>query len=400
MTKRPMKPAASETRASTQGASQASASEKVHHEGPRSRPGAKPRAKPTAAHVGKGWRRPIAALGFVALTLASSVALLGYRAVGQRPGAVTVQLRGDASDVETMQHAGIVDAAWFSAWARLTGFRARAGSHLLPGNLTAWQLTAAVRGDGPLVRVTFPEGFHRFDMGRRLEGLGIVTKASYLAASSDPLLLAELGISGDSAEGYLFPATYEFPMDADPRAVVRRQKQEFDKRFAGLVERHNTGRADLEASLRWGPHQIVTLASMVEKEAAVEEDRPLIASVFLNRLREPTFTPRLLQCDPTAGYGCVRAQEGGGPAPSGCAHFRGKITREVNVDPSNAYSTYSHEGLPPGPIANPGASSLRAVLDPKVTRFLYFYARPGSPKHTFSETYEAHQQAIRGQAQP
>jgi UPF0755 protein len=129
---------------------------------------------------------------------------------------------------------------------------------------------------------------------------------------------------------------------------------------------------------------------MVEKEAVADDERPLIASVFLNRLRDPAFKPRRLECDPTASYGCLAMPE----KAASCAGFAGKATASIEHDPDNPYSTYTHEGLPPGPIANPGAKSLDATMSPASTHFFYFVAR-GDGRSTFSETYEAHASAVK-----
>jgi UPF0755 protein len=139
-----------------------------------------------------------------------------------------------------------------------------------------------------------------------------------------------------------------------------------------------------------GVREVVTLASMVEKEAAVDDERPIIASVFLNRLRDPAFHPKRLECDPTASYGCLVAPE----KAASCAGFTGKATAAIEHDPDNLYSTYTHEGLPPGPIANPGARALEAVMAPAITHYFYFVAK-GDGHSTFSETYEAHAGAVR-----
>jgi UPF0755 protein len=136
--------------------------------------------------------------------------------------------------------------------------------------------------------------------------------------------------------------------------------------------------------------QLVTLASMVEKEAVADDERPLIASVFLNRLRDPAFKPRRLECDPTASYGCLVAPE----KAASCAGFTGKATAAIEHDPDNPYSTYTHEGLPPGPITNPGAKSLEAAMAPASTHYLFFVAR-GDGRSTFSETREAHERAVK-----
>lgn len=279
----------------------------------------------------------------------------------------------------------------FALYLRLTSLEPAAGAHLLSDDLSPGELARRLgRRSAERIKVTFPEGFNRFDMAKRLAGLKIVGRDAFLAASRDPALLHELGIPGDSAEGFLFPATYELPGDADPRDVVRRLKAEFDRRFGQLEQTHRLARGALEANDGLRTREIVTLASLVEKEAAVDEERPLVAAVFLNRLREPSFRPKLLQSDPSSGYGCLVA-EGAVPA---CAGFTGKITPAINADPANPYSTYVREGLPPGPIANPGAKSLAAVLEPARTRALYFVAR-GQGRHVFSETLEEHNAAVR-----
>jgi UPF0755 protein len=144
---------------------------------------------------------------------------------------------------------------------------------------------------------------------------------------------------------------------------------------------------DLADSLKWGKREIVILASMIEKEAAVDDERAVFASVFLNRLRDPSFLPKKLQSDPTAGYGCLV----GTSLP--CVGYTGKITHEINVDDANAYSTYVHEGLPPGPIGNPGARAIEAVMSPALTHYFFFVAKGGG-RHTFSETLGGHNAAV------
>jgi len=246
------------------------------------------------------------------------------------------------------------------------------------------------------VKVTIPEGWTVFDIARRLQTLRVCTLRAWLDAVRNPELLAELHIPGETAEGFLFPATYDLAPDSNAADVVRRMKGEFDKRYDMLVKRHDAGILDLETSLAWTAKDIITLASMVEKEAAVDDERATIASVFLNRLRDPAFSAtsgKYLQCDPTAGYGCLIAPE---KAPS-CLSYTGKITHDIVADAANPYNTYKHEGLPPGPISNPGARSIEAVLAPATTHYFYFVAR-GEGRHTFSETYASHGAAVRAGA--
>ncbi|MGH7296732.1 MAG: endolytic transglycosylase MltG, partial [Polyangiaceae bacterium] len=282
----------------------------------------------------------------------------------------------------------------FVLWVRATGGAGAIvpGSHLLTDDASPRELLARLerRPGGGSVRVTFPEGWTRFDMARRLQDRHVVGLRDFLDATTDPALLHELGVSGDSAEGFLFPATYELSLDSDARDVVRRMKREFDHRWDTLSHSRSSSLNDVMTSAGLDVRGVVTLASMVEKEAAVDDERPLIASVFLNRLRDPAFHPRRLECDPTASYGCLVAPE----KAASCAGFTGKATAAIEHDPDNPYSTYTHEGLPPGPIANPGARALEAVMAPASTRFFYFVAR-GDGHSTFSETYEAHAGAVR-----
>jgi UPF0755 protein len=281
----------------------------------------------------------------------------------------------------------------FSAWLTASGGTKDIpkGAHMLTDDASPRELVARMerKGFGDHAKVTFPEGWTRFDMAKRLQDKHVCSLRGFLEATLDAALLKEILVDGESAEGYLFPATYDLSLDSDPADVVRRMKTEFDRRYITLDQRYQAGSLDLSMSLKFGKKEIVTLASMVEKEAAVDDERPIIASVFLNRLRDPDFKPRFLQCDPTAGYGCLVL-----PDVAACAGYAGKITPAINNDVANTYSTYKREGLPPGPIANPGAKSLEAVLAPQNTRYFYFVAK-GEGRHAFSETYEKHTAAVK-----
>jgi UPF0755 protein len=296
--------------------------------------------------------------------------------------------------------AGVVGSPrLFALWVRATGGAGDVveGTHLLTDDATPRELMARLErhSGGGSVRVTFPEGWTRFDMARRLQDKHVVSLREFLAATTDPALLRDLGLTGDTAEGFLFPATYDFSLDSDPRDVVRRMKHEFDRRWDIASRAHSATLNDVMTSASLGVRDVVTLASMVEKEAAIDDERPIIASVFLNRLRDPAFHPRRLECDPTASYGCLVAPE----KAASCAGFTGKATAAIEHDPDNPYSTYTHEGLPPGPIANPGARALEAVMAPALTRYFYFVAK-GDGHSTFSETYEAHSGAVRDAGHP
>ncbi len=281
----------------------------------------------------------------------------------------------------------------FAFWVWATGGAGHVvpGPHLLTDDASPRELLARLerRGGGETVRVTFPEGWTRFDIARRLDEKHVTPLRDFLDATTDRDLLRELGVDTDSAEGFLFPATYDLAFDSDPHDIVRRMKREFDRRWDLLSRARGASLSDVMSSAKLDEAGVVTLASLVEKEAAVDDERPIIASVFLNRLREPSFRPKHLECDPTASYGCLALPE----KAASCATFSGKATAAIEHDPDNPYSTYTHEGLPPGPIANPGSKSLDAAMAPSVTPYFYFVARGGG-RHAFSETYEAHLAAV------
>lgn len=246
----------------------------------------------------------------------------------------------------------------------------------------------------PRLRVNLPEGYTYLKVAERLEKNEICAARVLQAKARDPVFLAELGIAGESAEGYLFPATYELFVDSDAAAVIRQMVQETKKRLVRLDAAAGGPLSKLQEARDWSERDVLTMASMVEREASAPDELLLVASVFFNRLDDPSFRPpKTLQSDPTAAYGCLIAP---GEAPS-CAGFRGRVTPAILRDPKNRYNTYRHPGLPPGPIANPGEAAIRAVLGPARTEYLYFVA-DGRGRHRFSRTYAEHQQAIATEA--
>ncbi len=363
-----------------------------------------PRRRPPNARGGRIWAIGSMALALsIALTaMALSVWIFALYPGSRGPGegrAVEIVVPRDptpSSLAAALAAAGVVSSPrLFALWLRVSGGTrgVAPGKHLLTDDASPRELMARLerRASATTARVTLPEGWNRFDMARRLEDKHVVPLRDFLDATSDPELLGELGIDGDTAEGFLFPATYDLPLDSDAHDVVRRLKREFDRRWDLLSRARGSSLNDVMTSARMSVRDVVTLGSMVEKEAVADDERPIIASVFLNRLRDPAFKPKHLECDPTAVYGCIVAPE---KAPS-CTNFAGKATAAIEHDPGNAYSTYTHEGLPPGPIANPGARSLEAAMAPATTHYFFFVAR-GEGRHAFSETYEAHLGAVRG----
>ncbi|MET0340562.1 MAG: endolytic transglycosylase MltG [Polyangiales bacterium] len=257
-------------------------------------------------------------------------------------------------------------------------------------------LPRVARGYGDTsVDVVVPEGFTSFDVATRLARFTVADREALLATMRDPALLSSLGIPAPSAEGYLFPALYRMQLDSAPEKVLTKMVSTFRTRTAPLFLPYT--RAELATPVAvLDAHQLVTLASIVEREARVPEERPIIAGVFANRLFEPGFAPRRLQADPTVAYGCLVAAAS---VPS-CAAYDGKrVTPAMVRDPENPYSTYKHEGLPPGPISNPGLSALSAAVAPERHDFFYFVAKGGG-RHAFSHSLADHNRNIRGGAAP
>lgn len=345
-------------------------------------------------------RRVFSFVGFVAaLVLAAGAGWLfvvvpAERGAGEghaRLLTIDEPLAGDALAARLEREGLLRHPEAVKLWLDLAGGTTVApGVHVLRDDLTPREMVRRLRREkAARVRVTFPEGFGINEMADRLEAVGICAASEFKAFALDESRARALGVEGPSLEGYLYPATYDLPGNSSAEAVARALVQRFEQHWAALVQKHGGAQERISRELGFGKHGIVTLASIVEKEAAVDDERPIIASVFTNRLRDPSFKPKLLQSDPTAVYGCKRAPE---KIPS-CAGFAGKATHAIVVDPANPWSTYRREGLPPTPIANPGERALEAALEPASTPYLYFVAK-GDRRHAFSTSYAEHQEHV------
>lgn len=266
-----------------------------------------------------------------------------------------------------------------------------AGPHQFRGDMTPAEILEelARKQKAKEIKVTIPEGKHILEVAQILADAGIGTAEEVEEVLRDTEFLKGLGIPGPTAEGYLFPDTYKFRAKATPREAVKRLVKRHREVFADLRRRYRPEARALEQQLGWGDHQIVTLASIVEKETAAKQERPLIAGVFLNRLRFASFSPKLLQTDPTIVYGCVVPKE----KSAACKKFKDRIRTAQLRDKENPYSTYAHEGLPPGPISNPGRQALEAVFAPTKSRYLYFVAR-NDGTHEFSKSVAEHEKWV------
>jgi UPF0755 protein len=281
----------------------------------------------------------------------------------------------------------------FRTYMRLLGAdeALRGGWVALNRGLSVRELVPRIaRGFGTSkVSVLIPEGFTIFDTATRLERFGVAPRDQLLKAMTDLDLLAKLHIPGDSIEGFLFPAVYDLMQDTDPYEVLHRMIVTFRQRTGALFDEY--AQEHDGAPFAFTRYELVTLASIVEREARLAEERPIIAGVFLNRLIAPDFKPHRLQADPTVAYGCLVARD---RVPS-CADFDGKrITPAMVRDAANPYSTYRNDGLPPGPICNPGADALRAAVHPAAHDYFYFVTKGGG-RHAFSHSLEDHNARVR-----
>jgi UPF0755 protein len=220
--------------------------------------------------------------------------------------------------------------------------------------------------------ITVPEGWTMFDIAAELDRQGICSRDSFLEAARETSLISDMAPKAQSLEGFLFPSTYEFTRHTTCDQVVKRMTQDFRSEWAKL---NPPGSQQLPEGLT--PVEVVSMASLVERETPNPDERPLVAGVFYNRLRigDP------LQCDPTVQYALEMAGE-----PR-------RDVRPADLRINSPYNTYEHKGLPPGPIGNPGEASLRAALAPTTTDYLYFVANDQGG-HFFSRTLAEHNRNV------
>ena len=319
------------------------------------------------------------------------------RPLAQAGGKIKVEIpRGTAFPgvVAILERRGMIHrGAPFRIFANYKGVanKVRAGTYDLDPGLTPRKLLEVlVHGvPAPTVKVTIPEGKHMLEVAAILEGAKISTAKALLKSMRDRRLLRRLGLPGHTAEGYLFPDTYKLKAPTPAAEVVEKLVRRHRAVYFALRKKHIKGYTNLKKSMRWGQQEIVTMASIVEKETGQSSERPLIAGVFLNRLLFRSFQPKLLQTDPTIVYGCTVPEV----KSRACRKFKGRIRRIHLDDPDNPYNTYTHSKLPPGPIANPGRAALAAVLNPTKSRYLYFVSK-NDGTHYFSKTVAEHDRAV------
>ena len=271
---------------------------------------------------------------------------------------------------DSLEKRGIIrDKTIFMLWARLRGYSRmiKAGEYRLSSNMSPIRIISMLtRGEIITYSVTVPEGFSVKQIGGLLAEKELVDEQEFLSLTRNRDVLRSYGVTGQSLEGYLYPDTYQFGKGLSPRSII----DAMIKRFREVVMPYRERMEQTGMTLG----EILTLASIVEKETGSAAERPIIASVFLNRLKKGMR----LESDPTVIYGIK--------------DFTGNLTREDLLKPT-PYNTYVARGLPPGPIANPGLESIKAVIFPARTDYLYFVSK-NDGSHHFSTNLRDHNRAV------
>ncbi len=280
------------------------------------------------------------------------------------PGTSTRQIAGQ------LQHAGVLRSPYGFELLRALhlvtgGGTLKAGEYRFDHPVKAQEVYARIaRGDIYTVALTIPEGANLFDVATRVEAAKLGSRDAFLAAArSQGRLVARLDPQATSLEGYLFPSTYRFSRRTTPAEMLRTMVRQFELESVALGISGDT-------------HRLVTMASLVERETPIPGERPLVASVFDNRIARGMP----LETDPTVIYAALLRGQ-----------YRGSIY-QTDLQFDSPYNTYRHAGLPPGPICNPGVVSLQAALHPAQTGYLYFVAAGADPlgRSRFAATLEEH----------
>ena len=245
----------------------------------------------------------------------------------------------------------------------------QAGEYELSPSMTPKDILGIVTsGKTILHAVTIPEGYRITEIAALLGERGLVDEEEFILQTQDAEFIQSAGIPAVSLEGYLFPETYHFSKHTSERKILQSMLDTYHEK----IKEYELSKRALSANLSF--HEVVTLASLIEKETGVDEERKLISSVFHNRLKKNM----LLQTDPTVIYAIN--------------HFDGNI-RKKDLDIDSPYNTYKYRGLPPGPIASPGLKSIIAALEPSESGYLYFVSRKDG-SHQFSSNLVDHNRAV------
>jgi UPF0755 protein len=294
---------------------------------------------------------------------------------GQAPEKVVILIPAGQSlrtTTEALFKNGIITSPFkFNLVARFKGYdkHLKAGEYALSATMSPIQIMEKlVKGEVELYKFTVPEGLNLYQIADLVAQAGFTQNSNFIETATDADLARKNNITAETFEGYLFPETYYFPKKVSSETIVTTMVKRFWKVFDSAWKE----RAD---QLGFSIHQIVTLASIIEKETGAPFERPVISSVFHNRLKKKMR----LESDPTVIYGLK--------------NFDGNLKR-THLETPTPYNTYKIRGLPAGPIANPGAESLEAALYPADTKFIYFVSKKNKT-HQFSTNLKDHNQAVR-----
>ena len=284
---------------------------------------------------------------------------------------------GTQAIIARLTEAGIVNhPTALKIYLRLTGRAAglKAGDYSFASPISPLQAIEKIRrGEVHLERVTIPEGYNRFEIAETLAAkTGKATAEEFLRIMDDQTPIENIAPEARDLEGYLFPDTYNYSPKMTPEELVQAMVNRFDEVFTPEW-------AQRASELGMTVHQVVTLASIIEKEAKVPDERPRMASVFYNRLK----LKMALGSDPTFIYAAILARD-----------YDGNPNQPRHRTRLSPYNTYQVAGLPPGPIASPGRASLEATLYPDNTDYLYFVVNGTAGRHKFSRTAAEHDMAV------
>lgn len=326
-------------------------------------------------------RKLLVALLVIALAAGGAWAFMIYRVRAPFRGFAADEIfvdlpngLGVAGIARRLADEGVVpDTITFRVAARLAGAdrRLRAGEYRFAGAASPADIVARLaRGDVYTRPITFPEGLTIREMAAIFAKSGLGTAQDFETAAQDITLAANLDPDATSLEGFLFPDTYPLSRNGGATEAVTAMVARFAKAF-------NAGLRAEAAAKQMSIREVVTLASLVEKETAQPDERPLVAAVYANRRK----LGMALQCDPTVIYALMLA-----------GRWRGNITRQ-DLQMDSPYNTYKVAGLPPGPIASPGLASIQAALRPADVNYLYFVSK-NDGTHVFAASLEEHQKNV------
>jgi UPF0755 protein len=270
-----------------------------------------------------------------------------------------------------LEHAGVIRSEWQFLVTRALKpqVKLQAGEYRFDRPMTTLEVFDKIaRGDIHYYALRVPEGSNMFDIGRELERMGLMKSDAFLKVARDPELIRDLAPGAPSLDGYLFPSTYRITRRSTARQIAKEMTGEFRRVWKEVAPQQSD------------VNRLVTLASLVEKETAIPDERRSVSAVYTNRLQ----IGMRLDCDPTVIYAALLEGRWDG------------VINQSDLQSPNPYNTYRNPGLPPGPIANPGRASLRAAAEPALEAYLFFVAKPdGSGAHVFSTTITDHNAAVR-----